>query len=119
MSLADVLKWGSNFEMSPPWATINSRFWVVCAPAGPASAEGRAAAAPATPAAFNSSRRVRPLIETPPGRVLLFAGTRVRLSRARGGVLHFAASCARPTSWSSAGGGDGAGTSTHLQQLRA
>src|SRR3989475_6936695 len=48
--------------MSRPWATTSSRFCVPCAPTGPASAEGSAAAALATPAAFNSSRRVRPLM---------------------------------------------------------
>src|SRR3989442_1620975 len=53
--------------MSPPWATTSSRFCVPCAPAGPASAEGSATAAPATPAAFNSSRRVRPLMRHLPG----------------------------------------------------
>src|SRR5438552_3047253 len=31
MSLDDVEKWGSNFEMSPPWATTSSRFCVVWA----------------------------------------------------------------------------------------
>src|SRR5437763_8258250 len=45
--------------MSPPWATTSSRFCVLCAAA---RAVGSAAAAPATPAAFNSSRRVRPLM---------------------------------------------------------
>jgi hypothetical protein len=33
MSFDDVLKCGSNFEMSPPWATISSFFCVVWAAA--------------------------------------------------------------------------------------
>src|SRR5262245_22465059 len=62
MSLADVEKCGSNFEMSPPWATTSSRFCVVCAWAGAASPGATAAAAPATAADFRSSRRVSSLI---------------------------------------------------------
>src|SRR5207237_9874140 len=64
----------------------------------------------------NSARRVRPVIEAPPGRVLLFAGTRVRLSRARGGVLHFGVM--RAADVVVIGGGvNGASTAFHLTAL--
>src|SRR5882672_3257 len=55
MSFDEVEKWGSNFEMSPPWATTSSRFWVVCAPA---MLGARAPATPSAPAPWSSSRRV-------------------------------------------------------------
>src|SRR5437867_4012540 len=58
MSLDDVLKCGSNLEMSPPCATTSSRFWVVWAWAGPARAPGTAPAAPSAAAPLRSSRRV-------------------------------------------------------------
>src|SRR5262245_35305392 len=61
MSLDEVEKCGSNFEMSPPWATTSSRFWVVWAWAG-RGAE-RVAAAPAAAAPWRSSRRVIWVIE--------------------------------------------------------
>src|SRR5213080_3699272 len=57
MSLDEVLKWGSNLEMSPPWATTRSRFCVVWAEAG-VSAPGSAVAAPRAAAPVRSSRRV-------------------------------------------------------------
>src|SRR6266568_3028924 len=58
MSLDEVLKWGSNFEMSPPWATISSRFWVVWAwPSFGATCE-TAPAAPRAAAPLSSSRLV-------------------------------------------------------------
>src|SRR5437762_1359800 len=58
MSLDEVLKWGSNLEMSPPWATTSSRFCVVWAPADRGSEEGNAAAAPRAVAPLRSWRRV-------------------------------------------------------------
>src|SRR5215470_5882855 len=64
MSLDDVLKCGSSFEMSPLWAVISSRFWVVCAAAVPPSAGDSAAAVPATAADFRSSRLVSWLIRS-------------------------------------------------------
>ena len=45
MSFEDVLKCGSNFEMSPPWATFSSRR-VDWACAWPDSPPGSAAVAP-------------------------------------------------------------------------
>src|SRR5262245_4850931 len=63
MSLDDVEKCGSNFEMSPPWATTSSRFWVVWAWAWPPRTGATAAAAPTVAADFRSSRRVSSLIE--------------------------------------------------------
>src|SRR5687768_950089 len=59
VSLADVLKCGSNFDISPLWATTSSRFCVVWASATSGRAAGSIAVAPATPAALSSSRRVR------------------------------------------------------------
>src|SRR2546426_8006296 len=58
MSLDEVLKCGSNFEMSPPWATTSSRFWVVCARASRTSGPGSAAKAPAAAAPLSRWRRV-------------------------------------------------------------
>jgi hypothetical protein len=60
--LADVLMWGSNVEMSPPWAATISRFCVVWAWAGDPSAGATAAAAPSVAADFKSSRRVSRLM---------------------------------------------------------
>src|SRR5215467_485062 len=59
MSLDEVLKCGSNLEMSPPWATTRSFFWVVCACALLASAGDNVPAAPRAAALLSSSRRVR------------------------------------------------------------
>ena len=80
MSLEDVLKWGSNFEMSPPWATTSSRFWVVWARAGWAA--GRAPATPRAAAPFSRSRRAIWTIEPPSGIVL--GRTRRRCPRTQG-----------------------------------
>ena len=41
MSLDEVLKCGSNFEMSPPWAMTSSFFWVVWAWAAPGQRLGQ------------------------------------------------------------------------------
>src|SRR5262245_1347596 len=62
MSLDEVEKCGSNFEMSPPWATTISRFCVVWARAragatASASALAPAAVRPSTPARRRKSRR--------------------------------------------------------------
>src|SRR5262245_50454978 len=46
MSFDEVLKCGSNFEMSPACAETSSFFWVVWADAGRASVTGTAPAAP-------------------------------------------------------------------------
>src|SRR5262244_2016272 len=58
MSLDEVLKCGSSLEMSPPWATTKSFFWVVCACAFPGSAWGSVPAAVSAAALLSSSRRV-------------------------------------------------------------
>src|SRR5687767_3044001 len=82
MSLDDVLKCGSNLEMSPPWATTSSRLAVVCACAG----AGSSAAAPATPAVLRRSRRVRSLIDTSgkSGAICGQAGAAVKVPRTGG-----------------------------------
>ena len=46
MSFEEVLKCGSNFEISPACAETSSFFWVVWATAGRASVAGTAPAAP-------------------------------------------------------------------------
>src|SRR4030095_9620073 len=58
MSFEDVLKCGSNFEMSPPWATTSSLFCVVCAWAEPGHDGGKAPATPTDAAPFSNPRRV-------------------------------------------------------------
>ena len=40
MSFDEVLKCGSNLEMSPPWAMTSSFFWVVWAWAAPVAVRG-------------------------------------------------------------------------------
>src|SRR5215813_10348617 len=65
MSLDDVLKCGSNFEMSPPWAMPSSRFCVVWALAREESATGAAPAAPSAAAPFKRSRRVSFMVDPP------------------------------------------------------
>src|SRR5439155_24404002 len=67
MSLDDVLMCGSKNAMSPPWATMSSRFCVVCARAGP----GSTATAPAAAAApVISSRRVMPVMDASLGALI-------------------------------------------------
>src|SRR6266542_2958859 len=58
MSFEDVLKCGSNFEMSPPWATTSSLFCVVCAWAEPGIAWGSELATLTAAAPFSNPRRV-------------------------------------------------------------
>src|SRR5258708_13988593 len=58
MSLEDVLKCGSNFEMSPPWATISSRFWVPWAWAENGDTCGSVPATPRAAAPFSNPRRL-------------------------------------------------------------
>src|SRR6185295_4809326 len=58
ISLEFVLKCGSNFEMSPPWAVTSSRFCVVWACASRSPAAGTIPAAPSTAAPLSNSRRV-------------------------------------------------------------
>src|SRR6516225_9010192 len=60
MSLDDVDRCGSNREMSPPWATISSRFCVACAAARWAQCASRIpAAAAAMPAPADRRRNSR------------------------------------------------------------
>src|SRR5512144_3172874 len=66
MSLDDVLKCGSNFEMSPLCAVTSSFFWVVCASAWPPAVSGTAAAAPRAAAPLSRSRRVNSMVLAPP-----------------------------------------------------
>src|SRR6266851_9211735 len=58
ISLDAVLKWGSNFAMSPPCATTSSFFWVVCAWATLGKACDSAPATPRAAAPLSTSRRV-------------------------------------------------------------
>ena len=58
MSFEEVLKCGSNFEMSPACAETSSFFWVVWASAGRASVAGTAPAAPRAAAPLRRLRRV-------------------------------------------------------------
>src|ERR1700730_12039916 len=58
MSFEDVLKCGSNFEMSPPWATISSLFCVVWARAKVGKVCGIVLARPTAAAPFSNPRRV-------------------------------------------------------------
>ena len=67
MSLDEVLKCGSNFEISPACADTSSFFWVVWANAGRASAAGTAPAAPRAAAPLRRSRRVSSMLGFLPG----------------------------------------------------
>src|SRR5258705_2313519 len=66
MSFDEVLKCGSNLEMSPAWAVTSSFFWVVWATAGPPAVSGTVAAAPRAAAPLSRSRRVSSIVVVPP-----------------------------------------------------
>src|SRR5262249_42203549 len=68
MSFEDVLKCGSNFEMSPPCAVTSSFFCVVCAAADRGAVDGSTAARPSAPGPLRTSRRVTSICGTSAGK---------------------------------------------------